>query len=59
MRQAWNAVRPHVLAHGHFHVEGDVKRADGRRVYPLGCNGQRDNLALCNTQNLEWEWLKD
>ncbi len=57
--RVWNAVHPRVLAHGHLHVKGDIELADGRRVYSLGCNGQRGNLALLNTQNLECEWLKD
>jgi hypothetical protein len=52
-------VRPHVLAHGHLQVKGVIELADGRRVYSLGCNGLRGNLALLNTQTLEWEWLKD
>ncbi len=55
----WNAVRPQVLAHGHLRGRREIELADGRRVYSLGCNGQRGNLALLNTQNLEREWLKD
>ena len=50
---------PRVLAHGHLHVKGAIELADGRRVYSLGCNGIPGNLALLNTQTLEWEWLKD
>jgi len=48
-------VRPHALAHGHFHTEEEIELADGRRGHFLGCNGLRGNFALLNTQNLEWE----
>ena len=37
----------------------EIELADGRRGHFLGCNGLRANFALLNTQNLEWEWLKD
>jgi hypothetical protein len=55
----WDAVRPRVLAQGHLHVKGEIELADGSRVHSLGCNGIPGNLALLNTQTLEWEWLKD
>ena len=57
--RVWDAVHPKVLAHGHLHAKGEIEFANGRRVYSLGCNGQNGNLALLNTQTLEWEWLRD
>ncbi len=57
--RVWDAVHPKVLAHGHFHVKGEIELPNGRRVYSLGCNGQNGNLALLNIQTLEWEWVED
>jgi hypothetical protein len=53
----WNTLHPKVLAHGHIHVQDEVTLEDGRRVYSLGCDEQRGNLALLDPASLEWEWF--
>ena len=53
----WDAVRPSVLAHGHMHVVGQRTLADERRVYSMGCEWMRGNLAILELANLSWDWV--
>jgi hypothetical protein len=55
--RVWEAVRPRVLAHGHMHVAGEAELSDGRRVYSLGCDGQKQNVGVLDLPDLSWEWL--
>jgi hypothetical protein len=57
--RVWDAPHPKVLAHGHIHVQGEVALEDGRRVYSLGCDEQRGNLALLDPASLAWAWLEE
>lgn len=50
--RVWDAVRPRLLLHGHMHTAGEGTADDGRRVISLGCNGQRRNVLLLDTQTL-------
>ncbi|GAA3882517.1 hypothetical protein GCM10022381_25980 [Leifsonia kafniensis] len=54
----WDAVSPAVLAHGHFHVKGEIERPDGRRVYSLGADNDLGNLALLSLDDLSWTWIE-
>lgn len=51
--EVWNAVRPELLVHGHMHVAGGGKTADGRRVASLGRDGQEGNLAILDMTTLK------
>lgn len=56
--QVWDAVRPRVLAHGHYHVQGEVELSGGRWVYSLAADRMRGNLAILNLADLSWTWVR-
>ena len=49
----WDTVRPRMLFHGHIHEPGAGTTEDGRRVFSLGCDGQRGNVELLDLESLE------
>lgn len=53
VERVWSAVRPKMLFHGHIHEPGAGTTADGRRVFSLGCDGQRGNVELLDLASLE------
>jgi len=53
----WEEVRPRLLAHGHMHVTGGRTLSDGRRVYSMGCEWMRGNLAVLELSALKWDWV--
>ena len=55
--RVWEATEARLLAHGHMHLQGEVALSDGRRIYSLGCDNQRGNVAVLDLQNLAWTWL--
>ncbi|KQO98807.1 metallophosphoesterase family protein [Leifsonia sp. Leaf264] len=55
--QVWEALRPSILAHGHMHVPDGRDYGDGRRVYSLGCDTQKGNIALLTLDTLDVEML--
>ncbi|MCR2813035.1 metallophosphoesterase [Microbacterium sp. zg.Y1084] len=50
--RVWDAVRPPLLAHGHMHVAGGGKTADGRRVASLNRDGGEGHLAFLDLASL-------
>jgi hypothetical protein len=53
----WNAVRPDVLAHGHMHLADAIELPTGQRIYSLGSDRQRKNVALLQLGDLAWTWI--
>lgn len=53
--QAWDAVRPELLLHGHMHVRGSGATDDGRRVTSLGRDGQPGHVAFLDLETLTIE----
>lgn len=53
----WETVHPHVLAHGHLHVDDENTLPDGRRVYSVDRDGSPRNLALLDLRDLSWTWF--
>lgn len=51
--RVWDAVRPDVLFHGHYHVRGSGRRGDGRRVEALDMNGRPGNVVLFQPRTRE------
>ncbi|WP_157155912.1 metallophosphoesterase [Diaminobutyricimonas sp. LJ205] len=55
--RVWDAVRPEVLAHGHMHLQGEIRLADGRRVYSLAADTQAGNMGILDLRTRRWDWL--
>lgn len=55
IRRIWDAAQPDLLFHGHMHVAGAGKTADGRRVISLGRDTHEGNAALLDVANLSVE----
>lgn len=53
--EAWNAVRPQLLLHGHMHIPGGGITADGRRVASLGRDTQQGNLGFLDLRSLKMQ----
>lgn len=50
-------VRPQCTFHGHMHVRGDRKRADGTSTYSLSVAGTPGNMGLLSLRPLRFTWL--
>jgi hypothetical protein len=59
LNQAYEAVRPDLLFHGHYHVHDDITLPDGRRIQALNMNGGAGNAAILDLDDLsvrQWFW---
>ena len=56
--QAWEAVTPELLFHGHMHVADARTLTSGQQIISLGRDGQSRNLALLEISTLTWHWLE-
>ena len=56
---AWNAVQPHTLVHGHFHVRDTTTLPTGQRIYSLAAEQAVGNVMVLNLKDLSTEWLED
>lgn len=54
----WRGVQPPILAHGHMHVGDQTQLPSGQRIYSLGNQGQRKNLAILDLEDLSWTWVE-
>lgn len=53
--EAWDAVRPELLIHGHMHAPGGGRTRDGRRVASFGQDCQQGNLGFLDMRTLHIE----
>lgn len=55
--RVWDDSQAKVLAHGHFHTQGEIELPSGRRVYSVAANNNPGNIALLRLRDLAWAWV--
>ncbi len=57
MNRAYDAIKPKVFAHGHYHVKGE-KQTDDTKFLSLDCDGSLGgNLLILDLETLDHEWI--
>lgn len=56
---AWTAVQPHILVHGHFHVRDTITLHTGQRIFSLAAEQAAGNVMVLNLKDTRTTWLED